>query len=144
MRGPAAPNRSTGVSMLSEDDRRTQRRIWLAGTAALLALAAACAGWVALRIPRDIADRTLAALQAAGLDPRAELSVDGRTVTLSGEVPDAYTRARMRAIAGAVRGVRAVRDQLAVAPLQTEPAPSPQTAPPPPTAAPKRVHPSGP
>ena len=89
MRGPAAPNRSTGVSMLSEDDRRTQRRIWLAGTAALLALAAACAGWVALRVPRDIADRTLAALQAAGLDPRAELSVDGRTVTLSGEVPDA-------------------------------------------------------
>lgn len=120
--------------MLSEDDRRKRRRIWLSGSAALLALAAACGTWAALRIPRDIADRTLAALQTAGLDPRAAVSVDGRTVILSGEVPDAYTRARMRAIAGSIRGVHAVRDRLAVAPLPSEPLqPSERGSPPPET-----------
>jgi outer membrane protein OmpA-like peptidoglycan-associated protein len=49
------------------------------------------------------------------------VAVDGRTVILSGEVPDAYIRARMRAIAGSVRGVRTVRDHLSVAPLEAEP-----------------------
>lgn len=106
--------------MLSEDDRRKRRRIWLSGTAALLAVAAAGVVWVVQHIPGDIAARTVAALQTAGLDPRVTVSVEGRTVILSGQVPDPYTRARMRAIAGSMRGVGAVRDHLAVAPLPAE------------------------
>jgi outer membrane protein OmpA-like peptidoglycan-associated protein len=74
-----------------------------------------------LRIPADIAARTVAALQTAGMDPRTLVSVEGRTVMLSGEVPDPYTRARMLAIAGSTRGVRAVLDHLSVAPLTAEP-----------------------
>ena len=119
--------------MLNEDDRRKSRRIWFSGTVALLALAAACVAWTALRIPGDIAARTAAALQAAGLDPRAAVSVAGRTVTLSGEVPDPYTRARMGAIAGSVRGVQAVHDRMRVVPLQAglvQPPASPSQPPP--------------
>jgi outer membrane protein OmpA-like peptidoglycan-associated protein len=120
--------------MLSEDDRRQRRRIWLSGTAALFVVAAAGVAWVVQHVPGDIAARTLAALQAAGLDPRATVAVEGRTVTLSGQVPDAYTRARMRAIAGSIRGVGAVRDQLALAPLAAEAPPpvahAPRPAPP--------------
>ncbi len=108
-------------SMLNEDDRRKRRRIWLSGTAALLVLAAAGVVWAVRHVPGDIAGRTLAALQTAGLDPRAAVTVEGRTVILSGEVPDAYTRARMRAIASSIRGVRTVRDQLTVAPLEATP-----------------------
>lgn len=119
-------------SKLSENDRRNRRRIWLSGTAALLAVAAAGVVWAVRHVPGDIAGRTLAALQTAGLDPRAGVTVAGRTVVLSGEVPDAYTRARMRAIAGSIRGVREVYDQLTVAPLLTQPlppaAPAVQTA----------------
>ncbi len=119
-------------SKLSEDDRRNRRRIWLSGTAALLAVAAAGVVWAVRHVPGDIAGRTLAALQTAGLDPRAGVTVAGRTVVLSGEVPDAYTRARMRAIAGSIRGVREVYDQLTVAPLLAQPlppaAPAVQTA----------------
>lgn len=110
-------------SMLSEADHRKRRRIWLSGTAALLALAAAGVVWAVRHVPGDIAARTLAALQTAGLDPRSAVAVEGRTVVLSGEVPDAYTRARMRAIAGSVRGVREVCDQLTVAPLLARPLP---------------------
>jgi len=110
-------------SMLSEDDHRKHRRIWLSGTVALLALAAAGVVWAVRHVPGDIAGRTLAALQTAGLDPRSAVTVEGRTVVLSGEVPDAYTRARMRAIAGSVRGVREVCDQLTVAPLLARPLP---------------------
>jgi outer membrane protein OmpA-like peptidoglycan-associated protein len=109
--------------MLSEDDRRKRRRIWLSGTAALLAVAAAGVVWAVRQVPGDIAGRTLAALQTAGLDPRSAVTVEGRTVILSGEVPDAYTRARMRAIAGSIRGVREVCDQLTVAPLLAKPLP---------------------
>jgi len=112
-------NRAMKPSMLSEDDRRQRRRIWLSGTAALLAVAAAGVVWAVRQVPGDIAGRTLAALQTAGLDPRSTVTVEGRTVILSGEVPDAYTRARMRAIAGSIRGVREVSDQLTVAPLLT-------------------------
>jgi OOP family OmpA-OmpF porin len=122
---------------LSAEDRRKRRRIWFCGTAALLLLAAACVGWVALRIPQDIAARTTAALQTAGLDPRAAVSVDGRTVTLTGEVPDAFTRARTRAIAASIRGVRHVVDRLTVAPLRTGPLQAADAAPPaPPQKAP--------
>jgi outer membrane protein OmpA-like peptidoglycan-associated protein len=103
--------------MLNEEDRRKRRRIWFSGSLALLVLAAAGAGWAVLHIPADIAARTVSALQTSGLDPRAAVSVEGRTVTLSGEVPNTYTRARMRAIAGSIRGVRTVIDQLSVAPL---------------------------
>jgi outer membrane protein OmpA-like peptidoglycan-associated protein len=106
--------------MLSEDELRQRRRIWILGTAALLLLAAASVAWVLLHIPGDIHARTVAALQTAGLDPRTAVAVDGRTVILSGEVPDAYIRARMRAIAGSVRGVRTVLDHLSVAPLEAE------------------------
>jgi outer membrane protein OmpA-like peptidoglycan-associated protein len=109
--------------MLSEDDRRQRRRIWLSGTAALLAVAAAGVVWAVRQVPGDIAGRTLAALQAAGLDPRSAVTVEGRTVILSGEAPDAYTRARMRAIAGSIRGVREVCDRLTVAPLLAKPLP---------------------
>jgi outer membrane protein OmpA-like peptidoglycan-associated protein len=118
--------------MLSEDDRRKRCRIWLSGTAALLAVAAAGVVWAVRHVPGDIAGRTRAALQTAGLDPHAAVTVEGRTVVLSGEVPDAYTRARMRAIAGFIRGVREVHDQLTVAPLRAHPlppaAPAVQTA----------------
>ncbi len=103
--------------MLYEEDRRKRRRIWFSGSLALLVLAAAGVGWAVLRIPEDIAARTVSALQTAGLDPRAAVSVEGRTVTLSGEVPNTYTHARMRAIAGSIRGVRTVIDRLSVAPL---------------------------
>jgi len=119
-------------SKLSEDDRRNRRRIWLSGTAALVAVAAAGVVCAVRHVPGDIAGRTLAALQTAGLDPRAGVTVAGRTVVLRGEVPDAYTRARMRAIAGSIRGVREVYDQLTVAPLLAQPlppaAPAVQTA----------------
>jgi outer membrane protein OmpA-like peptidoglycan-associated protein len=106
--------------MLSEDDRRKRRRIWLSGTAALLVVAAVGVVRVVQHIPGDIAARTVAALETAGLDPRVTVSVEGRTVILSGQVPDPYTRARMRAIAGSIRGVGSVRDHLAVAPLPAE------------------------
>lgn len=119
--------------MLNEEDRRKRRRIWFSGSLALLVLAAAGAGWAVLRIPADIAARTVSALQTSGLDPRAAVSVEGRTVTLSGEVPNAYTRARMRAIAGSIRGVRTVIDQLSVAalpPAEDASRPSPPEQPP--------------
>jgi outer membrane protein OmpA-like peptidoglycan-associated protein len=103
--------------MLNEEERRKRRRIWLSGSLALLVLAAAGGGRAVLRIPADIAARTAAALQIAGLDPRTAVSVEGRTVTLSGEVANPYARARMRAIAGSIRGVRTVIDHLSVAPL---------------------------
>jgi outer membrane protein OmpA-like peptidoglycan-associated protein len=103
--------------MLNEEERRKRRRKWLSGSLALLVLAAAGGGRAVLRIPADIAARTAAALQIAGLDPRTAVSVEGRTVTLSGEVANPYARARMRAIAGSIRGVRTVIDHLSVAPL---------------------------
>lgn len=115
-------------SLLSEDDRRKRRRIWLSGAAALLAVAAAGVVWAVRHVPGDIAGRTRTALQTAGLDPRSAVAVEGRTVILSGEVPDVYTRARMRAIAGSIRGVREVCDQLTVAPLLARPLPSAEAA----------------
>lgn len=128
--------------MLSEDELRQRRRIWVSGTAALLLLAAAGVAWVPLHIPRDIRARTVAALESAGLDPRTAVAVDGRTVILSGEVPDAYIRARMRAIAGSVRGVRTVLDHLSVAPLEAEPIRPARRVfhPPPPEPAPTTDH----
>lgn len=122
--------------MLSEDDRRKRRRIWLLGTAAWVALAAVAVAWAVRHIPEDISARTVSALQAAGLDPRADARVEGRTVILSGEVPNAYTRARMRAIAGSIRGVREVSDRLTVAPLLAKPLQSAEPASRPPAPEP--------
>ncbi|MCU0562138.1 MAG: OmpA family protein [Desulfobacterales bacterium] len=104
--------------MLLPEDRRKRRRIWTTGLSALLAVAAACVWTSAGRIPREIAERAQAALHIAGIAPRVEVAVDGRTLTLSGDLPDPYTRARALAVAGSIRGVRAVVDRIGPAVAQ--------------------------
>lgn len=111
--------------MLLPEDRRKRRRIWVAGLSALLAVAAACVWTAAGRIPRQIAARATAALKIAGIAPRVDVAVDGRTLTLSGELTDPYTRARALAVAGSIRGVRGVVDRIVLA----EAAPAERSAP---------------
>lgn len=103
------------AAMLLPEDRRKRRRIWIAGLSALLAVAAACVWTAAGRIPREIAARAAAALQIAGIAPRVAVAVDGRTLTLSGELTDPATRARALAVAGSIRGVRGVVDRIILA-----------------------------
>ncbi|MCU0585006.1 MAG: OmpA family protein [Desulfobacterales bacterium] len=101
--------------MLLPEDLRKRRRIWMTGLSALLAVAAACVWTTAGRIPQEIADRATAALRIAGIAPRVEVAVDGRTLTLSGALTDPYTRARALAVAGSIRGVRGVVDRIGLA-----------------------------
>lgn len=118
----------------NEADLRKQRRIWGAGVVSLVFLAAACIGWAVWRVPQDIGARTIEALRIAGIDPRVRVAVDGRNVTLSGEVHNTFDRARMSTITSSIRGVRGVADRLKVSPI--EPARSLPAAPAPASPAP--------
>ncbi|MFO7709456.1 MAG: OmpA family protein [Desulfobacterales bacterium] len=107
------------AAMLLPEDRPKRRRIWIAGLSALLALSGVCVWTTAVRIPQEISARAAAALQIAGIAPRVALAVDGRTLILSGELADAYTRARALAVAGSIRGAHAVVDRIRLTPAQT-------------------------
>lgn len=104
--------------MLLPEDRRKRRRIWITGLSALLAVAAACVWTTAGRIPREIAARAMPALRIAGIAPPVAVAVDGRSLVLSGELTDPYTRARALAVAGAVRGVRGIIDRIGLVEAQ--------------------------
>lgn len=101
--------------MLLPEDRRKRRRIWITGLSALLAVAGACVWSAAERIPREIAARATAALRIAAIAPHVTVAAEGRTLVLSGELSDPYTHARALAVAGSIRGVRAVVDRIALA-----------------------------
>ena len=140
--------------MLLPEDRRKRRRIWITGLSALLAVAGACVWSAADRIPREIAARATAALRIAAIAPHVTVAAEGRTLVLSGELSDPYTHARALAVAGSIRGVRAVVDRIALAQaastLRAEPirsgTPEPPTAslPPGPPAKPSPAEPPAP
>lgn len=87
--------------------------IWLLGLAGLALLTFGCVATHGTDIESDLYDGTSAALARAGF-PDVSADLSGRDVTLVGTVPAEADRARALASAGAVRGVRLVRDGLTV------------------------------
>ncbi len=64
------------------------------------------------RIEQDITDRSSSAL--ARYQPGVSVSVDGRDVTIEGEVPSTAKKHEVASVADGVRGVRKTQNQLAI------------------------------
>ena len=83
------------------------------GLAGLVLLVVACLAVLRPRIEADLGGRVTAALAVSGAGG-ASAALSGRDVTLSGTVASEPDRVRAVAAAGRVRGVRVVRDRLAI------------------------------
>ena len=111
--------------MSSDDHSRRRLKIWFWGILSLAILFALCIWLHGQSIPRDIQGRVRAALAAAGFDPAHLHGIDGRTVTLSGDIAENINRDQLIAAADSVRGVRRVVDNLRLARSAVKSAPLP-------------------
>ena len=98
--------------MSSQDLNRRRRKIWFWGILALGILFILCLWSHSRSIPRDIEGRVREALTVGGFDPGLLSAVDGRDVSLAGEIDPGSDRNKLVAIARSVRGVRRVSDNL--------------------------------
>ena len=87
---------------------------WLTALIGLIVLTVFCVRCHGPEIEADLLSGTSAALGGDALDG-VDVALDGRDVTLTGVVDSADERERYAELAGAVRGVRAVDNQLRVA-----------------------------
>ena len=103
-----------GIIMSNDSHRRNQLLAGVLAALALAGLAALCLRSHGHEIPKDISARAGVVLETVGLDPARVLSVDGRDITLRGEVDRMVDRGRLLAMVRSVRGVRTVSDHLTV------------------------------
>ena len=76
----------------------------------------ACLSTVPHGIERDVANRVTSILERTGFNSVIP-TVDGRDVTLQGEVPSEAVARRAERIVRSQRGVRAVRSELTLGPI---------------------------
>jgi len=98
----------------------------VAGLISLVALSVICVWVKGPVIEQDLGSRSRSALQIGGYDA-ARVSVEGRTITLSGAIASDSEREQAVGIVQAVWGVRGVEDDLTITapPAVSAPAPAP-------------------